>query len=124
MTEPTSTAAGAAIGALGALPVLLLGAQTDALLVGLFAAMLVTAQIRTIDSVRVAAATAFFSALAAGYGSPLLVALGVAALPSAARVDPSSLRLLAAFVIGALMPTLWPLLQHRAAQHVGGGREK
>ena len=124
MTEPTSTAAGAAIGALGALPVLLLGAQTDALLVGLFAAMLVTAQIRTIDSVRIAAATAFFASLSAGYGSPLLVALGVAALPSAARVDPSSLRLLAAFAIGALMPTLWPLIQRRAAQHVEGGREQ
>lgn len=124
MTDPTSTAAGAAIGALGALPVLLLGAQTDALLVGLFAAMLVTAQIRTIDSVRIAAATAFFASLSAGYGSPLLVALGIAALPSAARVDPSSLRLLAAFAIGALMPTLWPLIQRRAAQHVEGGREQ
>ncbi|WP_374335145.1 hypothetical protein [Methyloversatilis sp.] len=123
MTEPTSTATGAAAGALSAIPAIWLGAQTDALLVGLFAAMLVTAQIRTIDSVRVAAATAFFSALAAGYGSPLLVVLGAAAMPSVARIDPSSLRLLSAFAIGALMPTLWPLIQRRAADRLAGGHE-
>lgn len=118
MTEPTSTAAGAALGALSAVPAIWLGAQPDALMVGLFAAMLATAQIRTIDSVRVAAAAAFFSALAAGYGSPLLVAVGASLIPVAARVEPHSLRLLAAFAIGALMPTLWPLIQRRAARRV------
>lgn len=118
MTEPTSTAAGAYAGALGALPALVLGAQTDALLAGMAAAMLVTAQIKTLDSVRVAAATAFFSALSAGYGSPLAATLAASVLPVAARVDPASLRLLAAFAIGALMPTLWPLIQRRAARRV------
>lgn len=118
MTEPTSTAAGAAIGALGALPVLVMGAQTDALLLGMAAAMLATAQIKTIDSVRVAAAAAFFSALSAGYGSPVAATIGASMLSSVVRIDAASLRLPAALAIGALMPTLWPLIQRRAARRV------
>ena len=122
MTETTSTAAGAVLGAAGALPVLVLGAQTDALIIGLFAAMASTAQIGAINSLGRAAAAAFFSSLSAGYGSPLLVPVaGAMAVKFGIALDAEPLRLLGAFVIGAVMPTLWPRLLARAERQVEEG---
>ena len=50
MTEPTSTAAGAYAGAVTALPLAIFGAATDALGLGLFAALLVTIWMPTIST--------------------------------------------------------------------------
>jgi hypothetical protein len=101
MTEPTSTAAGAVLGAFGALPLLVLGAQTDALIIGLFAAMLSTAQIGAINSLGRAAAAAFFSSLSAGYGSPLLVPVVADTIQQANGILPT---------LSAMLRDHWPAL--------------
>lgn len=124
MTEPTSTAAGAVTGGLGALPILVLGAQVDALVLGLFASMLATAQLEDIDSFRRALSAAFFSSIAAGYFSPLVagwLAAFLASLPGAWVGGSEALRMPMAFAIGALMPTLWPILLRRAQRNAEKG---
>lgn len=125
MTEPTSTAAGAAIGGgLGALSVLVLGAHLDAVLLGLFASMLATAQLDKIDSFVRALSAVFFSALASGLFSHVGAGWVAAMLPAKLMVQPDALRMPIAFLIGALMPTLWPILRRRAEHQAEKGAPK
>ena len=108
MTEPTSTAAGAAAGAVTVLPVAMLGAQTDALGLGLFAAMLVTLWLGSIDTRRKAFAAVCLSGLLAGYFSPHAAAYAATKFTSLSA-DPSSLRMPMALLIAIAAPFLVPL---------------
>ena len=118
MTEPTSTAAGAAAGALTVLPVAMLGAQTDALGLGLFGALLVCMWLRSVRTRSRAFSAVLLSGLLAGYGSPIAASVASGYL-SGMHVD--ALRLPMALLIGVLSPTLIPILLRVAAARVDQG---
>jgi hypothetical protein len=108
MTEPHSTIAGALAGAAVSPVGLFLGAQVDALVIGLVAAVFVSIWLEQIDNRLKAASAVLFSALLAGYGSPVAagwVATNVTSLASGA----DGLRMLLALLIGAAAPRLVPL---------------
>lgn len=119
MAEPHITASGAAVAIAAAPPLIVMGAQVDALVIGLAAAILVTLMMETIDSKLKSGAAMLFAALLAGYGSPVgaEVAIGLLAphVP-AASIDGGALRLLLAVAIGAGAPYLVPLLIRRAGR--------
>lgn len=122
MAEPHIAATGAAVGLAAAPPLIVLGAQVDALIIGLAAAILATLMMETIDSKLKSGAAMLFASLLAGYGSPVgaEVAIGLLAphVPSAS-IDGGSLRLLLAFALGAGSPYLIPLLLRRAGRKIG-----
>lgn len=120
MPEPHSTtAAGVFVGAGIGLTGTILGAQIDALLIGMFAATLMSFWLRTIDSVPRAAAAVAMSSLVAGYGSPLAAAWVASNM---AVADAAALRMPLALAIGAAAPTLVPLFVRRAAGFAQGGQ--
>lgn len=124
MAEPHVTGTATVVGLAAAPPLVLLGAQIDALVVGLAASILVTFWMEQIDSKVKAGSAMIFSALLAGYGSPVAadVAAGVmAAQFPTAVVDMPALRMLLAFVLGAAAPYLVPLLIRRAGRQIDGG---
>lgn len=104
--------AGAAIGASISLTGTVLGAQADALVLGLLAASFVSAWLHEINSLGRAAAAVCLSALLAGYGSP--VAAQWLSSSSLGVQGGESLRLLLALGIGAAAPGVVPLLLTRA----------
>lgn len=106
MPEPHSTAAGLVIGAGIGLTGTVMGAQVDALLIGLAASILVSFWLPTIDDRRKAAASVALSSLLAGYGSP--VAAAWLSADHAELAAGSPLRLLLALLIGAMCPTVVP----------------
>jgi len=109
MTEPHSTIAGALAGAAVSPAALFLGAQVDALVIGLVAAVFVSIWLEQINNRLKAASAVLFSALLAGYGSPVAagwVVGNVTSLSSGA----DGLRMLLALLIGALAPRMVPLL--------------
>lgn len=108
MPEPHSTAIGIAVGAGIGLTGTLMGAQVDALLVGLVAAILISFWLPTIDDRRKAAASVALSSLLAGYGSPVAAAW-LAGTETALHGGPD-MRLLLALVIGIFCPTVVPVL--------------
>lgn len=108
MPEPHSTAIGIAVGAGIGLTGTMMGAQVDALLVGLVAAILISFWLPTIDDRRKAAASVALSSLLAGYGSPVAAAW-LAGTETALQGGPD-MRLLLALVIGILCPTIVPVL--------------
>lgn len=118
MPEPHSTTAGVIVGAGIGLTGTVMGAQLDALLLGMIAAILMSFWLPAIDNRLRAGAAVAMSSLFAGYGSPIAAAQLSAQLGGA---DTSPLRLLMALVIGALGPTLVPLLVRRAAGLAQGG---
>lgn len=115
MAEPHTTAIGATVG-LGAA---LLGAQVDALVLGLVASVMVGIWMETIDDKLKAGAAALLSAMLAGYGSPKAAAFAASTWPAIGAAD-DALRLLMAVLIGAAAPTLIPIaarwLKGRAGQ--------
>lgn len=117
MTEPNTTVGilvGSGIGLTGTL----LGAQIDALLLGLIAAVFVSIWLPAInDRLRAASAVAV-SSLLAGYGSPVLASWLAAGQPGLAAGQ--DLRLLLAFVIGAVCPALMPAAIERARALIAG----
>lgn len=117
MAEPhASTVAGAFTGAgISISGGMLLGAQIDALAVGLLAALFVSFWLESIDNRLKAAAAVLFSSLLAGYGSPVLAAWAASSVPGMAGVSPG-LRLLGALCIGALAPVLVPVIMRRLVQ--------
>jgi len=106
MPEPHSSAVGIAIGAGIGLTGTVMGAQVDALLIGLAAAILISFWLPTIDDRRKAAASVALSSLLAGYGSP--VAAAWLAADHAELSSGSPLRLLLALLIGGAGPTVVP----------------
>lgn len=107
MPEPHSTAIGIAVGAGIGLTGSIFGAQADALLIGLVAAILISFWLPTIDDRRKAAASVALSSLLAGYGSPVMAAWLAGtqtAMPAGAELS----RLLA-LLIGVFCPTIVPV---------------
>lgn len=118
MPEPHSTTAGVIVGAGVGLTSTVMGAQIDALLIGMIAAILMSFWLPAIDNVLRAASGVAMSSLCAGYGSPL--AAGWLAT-QIGGMDASPLRLLMALVIGAAGPTLIPIALRRASSMAQGG---
>ena len=117
MAEPHSTIAGVAIGAASSLPLLIFGAAVDALILGLLASIIIIFWLDTIDNRAKAASAVLFSALLAGYGSPVAAEIAVSRLPGlAANAD--SIRLLMAFAIGAITPYAVPLLMRKMGKKI------
>lgn len=108
-TTHASVAVGAATGAGLSTVTLLLGAQVDALVIGLIAAVFVSIWLETIDSKVKAAAAVLFAAMLAGYGSPVAAQWVVANVPDVAGNQEALSRLLA-LVIGASSPSVVPRL--------------
>jgi hypothetical protein len=119
MAEPHVTvAAGGFAGAGISSVTIILGAQADALAIGALAAIFVSIWMQTIDSRLKAAAAVLFSAMLAGYGSPVAAGYLVSSVPDIAGGDP--LRLLLALVIGGATPSVFPLLLSRFGKTVSG----
>lgn len=117
MPEPHSTTtAGIAIGTGIGLTGTVMGAQVDALIVGLVAAILISFWLPTIDDRRKAAAAVAMSSLLAAYGSPVAAGWLAGTQPELAAGSP--LRLLVALGIGAVCPTLVPAIIGRAKRKV------
>lgn len=116
MPEPHSTTLGIAVGAGIGLTGTVMGAQVDALIIGLVAAILISFWLPTIDDRKKAAASVAMSSLLAGYGSP--VAAAWLAADQAAFSNGSPLRLLLALAIGAATPTLVPVILDWAKRKV------
>lgn len=121
MPDPTSAATasaaapGALAGAAAAVPMLILGAHTDAIVAGLLAAVLISCWLPSIATVWRAFAAVLFSSLLAGYGSPaaaILISTYVGPLSGGA----DALRMPTAFLIGALTPACWPIVQRWAVR--------
>lgn len=98
----------------------LLGAQIDALLVGLLSALFVSAWLHEINSVLRSAAACLFASLVAGYGSPAAASVLVGMLP--AGQDANNLRLLSAMGLAAIAPGVVPLLLARARGYAQSGQ--
>lgn len=120
MAEPhTSITAGALTGAgISLSGGMLMGAQIDALIVGLLAALFVSVWLESIDNRLKAAAAVMFSSMLAGYGSPALAGWAASSVPSIAGSG-SGLRMLLALAIGAMTPLLFPAAIARAKQLIG-----
>lgn len=107
--EPTVTVTGAAAGAVAAMvPAVAMGIQTDALGLGLFAAMLVTLWLGSIDTRRKAFAAVGLSGLLAGYFSPY-AANYVATKFTSLSATAASLRMPMALLIAIAAPFLVPI---------------
>lgn len=119
MPEPHSTTAGVIIGGSIGITGSLFGAQIDALLLGMFAAIFVSIWLPTVNDRIKAAAAVALSSLMAGYGSPVAVAW-VASDQAALAASGSPLRLLMAIAIGAACPTVVPVAIARLQSVVGG----
>lgn len=118
MPEPHSTTAGVIAGTGIGLTDTLLGAQVDALLIGLVAAIFVSIWLPTIDDRLKAFASVALSSLFAGYGSPVAAAWLSAEQGGFANGSP--LRLLLALLIGAVTPALAPAAINRLQSLIGG----
>lgn len=118
MPEPHSTTAGILIGTGIGLTGTVMGAQVDALLIGLLAAIFVSIWLPTINDRLKATASVAMSSLLAGYGSP--VAAAWLAADQAGFSDGSPLRLLLALLIGAVAPALAPVAISRMQLLIGG----
>ena len=116
MAEPHSAAlGGAAMAASVTITGTFLGAQADALVLGLLAATFVSAWLHEINSLGRAAAAVCLSALLAGYLSPVLSPMVSGKLAGLSDGDP--LRLLLAVAIGATAPGVVPALLTRARSY-------
>jgi hypothetical protein len=102
MAEPHSTALGVAVGAGIGLTGTVMGAQVDALLIGLMAAILISFWLPTVDDRKKAAAAVALSSLFSGYGAVWAAQLLATKL---AIVLPHELL---ALLIGVACPTMVP----------------
>lgn len=119
MAEPHSTVlAGALTGAGVSSVTILLGAQIDALAVGLIAAILASIWLDTIDNKPKAASAVLLSSLLAGYGSPVAAQWVASSVSGISGSD--SLRLLLAALIGLSCPRLVPIAMRMIGNKVGG----
>lgn len=115
------TTAGAVAGASVSLTTIVLGAQVDALAIGMFAAFFTSIWLSRIDSFYKSAAAVLFSAMLAAYASPHLAAYVVSKFPEVVTDGGNSVRLLMALLVGAASPHLIPLAMRRAQDKIKGG---
>lgn len=121
MTEPSTTISTSTAGAGISLSFTLMGADVQALIVGLVAAVLMSFWLPSVDQRGKACASIMFSALASGYGAAAAAAVAADNLPMVPRGE--QLNMLMAVVIGALLPVLMPAIIKRAKRWIGGGAE-
>lgn len=124
ITSTTSTAVGAAAGAVVTMvPAAMLGAQIDALLLGLIGSFLAVAWFDELNSMRRAIAAVCAGALASGVLSGVLSTGAWWLLPEGLQslITPQALRMPLALVTGFLGPSIWPLLKRRAERQLQGG---
>lgn len=122
MADPHSTVAGALIGAGAGASTIFMGAQVDALVIGLVAAVFVSIQMDMIDNRLKAASAVLFASLLAGYGSPV-AAEWVVGHVDAIGANANALRLLMALSIGAVAPSLVPLGIRFLSKKIEGGAQ-
>ena len=116
MAEPNSMIlGGATLGVMLSSILLFLGVQPDALVVGLFAATLVSIQMETVNRPWKAAAVVILAGMAAGYGSPVVASVALSKLSVGTELL-NGLRLLAALIIGASTPGAVPLISRVAPE--------
>lgn len=122
MAEPHTTAASAAAGippAIGlSLPLTVLGASVEAMLLGLVAAVLSAVMLEAIDKPGKAFAGVLFASLLSGFGSPAAADWVVAHVSGLSNAP--LLAGLMAIVIGALAPPLMAPGIERLKRMVGG----
>lgn len=118
MADPHVTT-GVIIGATISPVALLLGAQVDALVAGMMAAVFASIWLETVDSKPKAAAAVLLSSMLAGYGSPVAASYVLGELPSV-KGSGDALRLLCAAIIGASITWLLPMLMVYAKRKIGG----
>lgn len=106
--DPHSTVNGALAGAAISASSLVLGAQIDALIIGMISAVLVSICMEAIDNKLTAGAAVFFAALLAGYGSPVAAGWLTSNVPSIGT-NGESLRMLLALLIGGGAPSSIPV---------------
>jgi hypothetical protein len=108
VTDTTAGQAGAAAGALAALPLGLIGLQPDALGLGIFGALFVSICLPTFNTRRRAFAAVVLCGFLAGFLAPI-VAPAIAAEFDWLHSTGDALRLPVALVLGVVGPTLLPL---------------
>lgn len=99
---------GIAIGAAASSVSIAFGAPWDALVAGLLAAVFISIWLETIDNKVKAASAILFSGLLAAYGSPVVAGWAAGNLIDTA--DPDALRVFVALLLGAVSPSIVPLL--------------
>lgn len=119
----TETLSGVTAGAAAGATTVLLGAQADALVVGLMAAVFVSIWLESIDSRVKAASAVLFAAMLAGYGSPVAASWLVGYAPSVAQ-SADQLRLLLAALIGGGAPALVPISLRALGRRIENGGQK
>lgn len=120
MAEPHATTAGVLLGSGIGLAGTFMGAQVDALIIGLAAAVFMSIWLPTIDGRLKAAAAVALSSLLAGYASPVAAAWLASEQHGFSSGDP--LRLLVALVIGAITPVSIPFAVARLQTFIGGSK--
>lgn len=109
VTQTTASQAGAAAGAIAALPMAMVGLQADALGVGIFGALFISIWMPTVSTRRRAFAAVTLSGSAAGFFAPI-AANAVAAQFHWLLATGDALRLPIALSLGVLGPTILPLV--------------
>jgi hypothetical protein len=121
MADPHSTVAGALIGAGAGASTIFMGAQVDALIIGLVAAVFVSIQMDMIDNRLKAAAAVLFASLLAGYASPVAAEWVAGHVEGIGNAE--ALRLLMALAIGGVAPSLVPLGIRFLSKKIDGGEQ-
>ncbi|MCL2076773.1 MAG: hypothetical protein FWH15_10180 [Betaproteobacteria bacterium] len=104
----------------GGVPALFLGAHIDALIAGLFAAVLSTIWLPTIDDRIKSFSAIALSTLFAGYGSQILVTAIMARFSEFTAADIDQFRILTALCIGFATPLLTPSAIRFAQRFLNG----
>lgn len=117
MAEPTSSAvAGAVAAAPAALFSTFLGADVNAVIVGLIAAVFFTIVSAKLDDKVKAGASVLLSSLLAGYGAPVAAVAAQAHFPEIGAAGAEPIRMLLAVLIGVAGPTALSALLSRISK--------
>ena len=115
MAEPHVSTAGITLGASVGITGTIVGAQADALIVGLVSAAFISIWLRQIDSWVKATAATFFSAMLAAFMSPFAAEWAARAF---GLTGGDGLRMLMTLLISAGCPAIFPLVLARAGRQV------
>ena len=118
MTEPASTTTGIVVGAGIGLTGTILGAQIDALLMGMIAAVFASIWMPQIDNRLRAASAVAIATMLAGYASPVLAHWIASNHPGIQ--EHGALRMLLAVLLGGGCPALLPVAMERARKIITG----
>ena len=120
MPEPHVSTAGITLGASVGITGTIVGAQADALVVGLVSAAFISIWLRHIDSWVKATAATFFSAMLAAFLSPFAADWAARTFGLASG---DALRMLMTLLISAGCPAIFPRVLKLAVRQVPAGKE-